>query len=369
MLVLFKPVHHYLLENKLFELNCFYKGWHLEGYHYLAQMGKERGIEFATWDTQPLDKADVIIIQDLPATKAEMVEVKRKAPQAKLILMNVETPLGRNYMWDKANHKLFDAVLTYNRAICDNYCYYHYYLPIGEPPQIEDLAFSARRPLTIINNNRLLGPSNLFYFRQRGLAGLPGVGVFFSGWHVTLNAFLRLSRGETYSARRKIARLAEREFPDVLDVYGQGWSGEPVGWPHTLIAPKPFACHRTTTAGKTDTLIKYRFALAYENQTSNVGYVSEKIFDCLYAGVVPIYIGEKNIGDYVWPSAFVDARQFRNNRELLAFAQRCSESEWQQYRDQGKAFLQSDDIKKFQKENFASTILKTVKEVSTKQLV
>jgi len=38
---------------------------------------------------------------------------------------------------------------------------------------------------------------------------------------------------------------------------------------------------------------KYKFALAFENIKDTIGGVSEKIYDCICAGIVPIYYGSK----------------------------------------------------------------------------
>ena len=56
-------------------------------------------------------------------------------------------------------------------------------------------------------------------------------------------------------------------------------------------------------------LRKYRFSFCLENSITN-GYISEKIFDCLYAGVIPLYLGAPNINNYVNKYCFIDLRKF-----------------------------------------------------------
>jgi hypothetical protein len=39
---------------------------------------------------------------------------------------------------------------------------------------------------------------------------------------------------------------------------------------------------------KKNTLEKYKFSICYENARDIPGYITEKIFDCFFAGCVPI---------------------------------------------------------------------------------
>jgi hypothetical protein len=40
------------------------------------------------------------------------------------------------------------------------------------------------------------------------------------------------------------------------------------------------------------------------------GYITEKIFDCLYAGTIPLYLGAPDILKYVPADVFVDCRKY-----------------------------------------------------------
>eukprot|EP01033_Poteriospumella_lacustris_P005267 gene5267-3763_t len=53
---------------------------------------------------------------------------------------------------------------------------------------------------------------------------------------------------------------------------------------------------------KREAMAKYKFYLAFEN-TNERGYVTEKVFDALYAGVVPVYLGSKVDCQALMPSA------------------------------------------------------------------
>jgi hypothetical protein len=40
------------------------------------------------------------------------------------------------------------------------------------------------------------------------------------------------------------------------------------------------------------------------------GYITEKIFDCLYAGTIPLYLGALDISKYIPSTVYVDCRKF-----------------------------------------------------------
>ena len=81
------------------------------------------------------------------------------------------------------------------------------------------------------------------------------------------------------------------------------------------------------------------------------------------AGAVPVYLGEEKIADFVPVSCFVDARNFRSQRDLLLYLRGCPESEWQAMRDAGQAFLQSEKMHPFTDEAFAERMVGILKEV------
>jgi hypothetical protein len=48
---------------------------------------------------------------------------------------------------------------------------------------------------------------------------------------------------------------------------------------------------------KQDGLLNYRYSVIIEN-VKEPDYFTEKLFDCLLCGTLPIYLGAPNIGDY-----------------------------------------------------------------------
>lgn len=82
-----------------------------------------------------------------------------------------------------------------------------------------------------------------------------------------------------------------------LDLYGYGWDNLdnlPPWW--NWLKKKIRGCYRgmipSGTQGKLDVLRQYKSAICYEN-TSQPGYVTEKVVDCFVAGTTPIYLGPR----------------------------------------------------------------------------
>jgi hypothetical protein len=363
MKVLFYPQWISLLENRLFSGKTILGSYPSQPYHYLRNQAAKEGIELNTWDLDDPKSVDLIVIQDLPYQKSKLELLLMAAPQAKKILQILESPLRGPEIFNHKNHRWFDAVLTYNYEQVDNKKYFQYFLPIAFPPQnVEFIPFHKRKPLVMVNSNKRAG-----FLTPRGndLLGRLGLrGVKANGWCCSISDFLFQWRGELYSHRRKVARIAEKLGGDIFDIYGNNWSGTPLAYHHRLFPMKPFKASKGSLSGeKLGVLKNYRFTLAFENYQGQKGYISEKIFDALYAGSVPIYLGDRRISDYIWPECFIDARNFESYLELLKYVQACPEKEWLKMYCSGQKFIRSQDAKKFQPDAFSKCFLSLIKQL------
>lgn len=134
--------------------------------------------------------------------------------------------------------------------------------------------------------------------------------------------------GELYSLRRKMARWFYKRDGLPMDVYGR----PAMNAPNYLCAPE----------SKLETLMQYRYALCFENYTDPIwscGYVSEKIFDCMYADCVPVYYGCATIEETVPADCFIDFRTFQTLEELHDHLQCLSDEEYLGYVQRMRAFL------------------------------
>ena len=148
--------------------------------------------------------------------------------------------------------------------------------------------------------------------------------------------------GELYSKR--IEAMASLAKDSLVDLYGSGWekwwsprSMWPAYWKNRRAL---MSIHRGSCRSKIETLSQYRFCLCFENMAMK-GYVTEKIFDCLYAGTIPLYLGAKDIESLIPRDAYVDCRQFGSWTEMRDTVMKMGVPEIQAMREAGRAFLES----------------------------
>ena len=71
----------------------------------------------------------------------------------------------------------------------------------------------------------------------------------------------------------------------------------------------------------------HKFVIAFE-EFADADYVTDKFYDTLLAGAVPIYLGAPNIEEFApGDNCFVDVRQFESPKSLADFIKKCYEDE------------------------------------------
>ncbi len=149
---------------------------------------------------------------------------------------------------------------------------------------------------------------------------------------------------ELYSERVKALKFFSQY--DEVDLYGGRWEGDKSVekiW-------KGFADDKPATMGS------YTFALCFENAVWP-GYVTEKIFDCMMVGTIPIYWGAPDIEEDVPSDCFIDMRKFKNYDDLRKFLHMLAPIEIEKYKQAIRNYFSSEKFKKFTPENFYETIL------------
>ncbi len=199
---------------------------------------------------------------------------------------------------------------------------------------------------------------------------------------INANKLPRLYHQELYTERMRAVEFFSRT--DEVDLYGKGWD-EPsirVGRtrvPYTIkriqrelqkkwhrLRPNPLLraaqkAYRGVANSKAETLGQYKFALCFENSILK-GWITEKIFDCFFAGTVPIYWGAPDIENYIPINCFIDMRRFSGYAELRDYLKSLSEKEILEYKENAQAFLKSPEFYPFSKAAFAELFAQVVAE-------
>lgn len=149
---------------------------------------------------------------------------------------------------------------------------------------------------------------------------------------------------ELYSERERVICAVEKYSPSDFDFYGGGWQKE--GHP----------CYGGKVGDKAEVYHQYKFALAFENMKDVNGYVSEKILDCLTAGIVPIYKGADDISKYIPRNCFIPYDQFETPEQMIDLLKEIDEDKYNNFLDNAQIFLKSDKIKLFDGEEYARNV-------------
>ena len=69
---------------------------------------------------------------------------------------------------------------------------------------------------------------------------------------------------------------------------------------------------------KIEFLSSYKFSISMENSEGD-GYLSEKIYDSLISGTIPIYYGDFTLDEYINPKAIILIKEERNMKEKIEY--------------------------------------------------
>lgn len=153
---------------------------------------------------------------------------------------------------------------------------------------------------------------------------------------------------ELYSKR--IKAMAALASLDAVDLYGRGWerwwARSSLWMPYWLNRKKLMSIYRGECLSKLEILSHYRFCLCFENMELT-GYLTEKLFDCLYAGAIPLYWGALDIELLIPSGAYIDARKFTSWEEMWAVVSGMSDEEVYAIREAGRNFLESNEFLRY----------------------
>lgn len=200
--------------------------------------------------------------------------------------------------------------------------------------------------------------------------------------HLALINANKMSRDrwrELYTERLRAIEYFARY--NEIDLYGRNWDGPtyqvgetwiPVAatnlnyrlrryapWPKYRYESVIKRVYRGPVESKYETLKNYTFAICYENAMIP-GYISEKVFDCLVTGTIPIYLGAPDITSVLPASCFIDRRLFADYADLRGYLQALRSADLARYREAGRAYLASTAFQRFRPETFVALVVEPV---------
>lgn len=282
---------------------------------HMAKVLRAAGHRCATLDRAPFSSFDAAVFFDHP-TFMDRRFLRLIARRIPLYLFANESPMHRPDNYWRWNLWPFKKVFSW-RTVWPNKPknFVEFRLPVKVPEN-----FSIDRTMP---RNRLCA---VFSNKETAL------------WSGSLYDTVSL-----YKARRESIQYFD--IKREIDLYGHGWD-EWCAW-------------RGTVGSKRDTMQGYKFALAYEN-SSFPGYVTEKLFDAMFAGCIPIYAGAQDIARFVPPETFLEARRFRSYDALRDYMATMTASEYAYRHDAIEQFVRGQRIYPFSAEAFARQVLEHV---------
>jgi hypothetical protein len=300
------------------------------------------GHQFATLDMQPLSWFDKVFFFDYPTKFNKYFRGLLRLKHPDLNLMILEPPIIRPDNYQLKNHAPFKRVLTWKKDLC------------------------AANPLKYIHyhiGNKFQQPTPSRPFQERKLC-------------VLINSFMVSNHPrELYSERVRAVRWFESHAARDFDLIGTEWDKplfagrmsavnlplrffyRRIGWLKALKVKQFPSFIGPNTVSKHLTLKPYRFCLAYENSVEE-DYLTEKVFDCFFAGCVPIYLGAPNVLALIPANTFIDKRQFPTYEKLHHYIATMSGREYEGYLAAIDSFLKSPQMRPFIAETFVDEFVR-----------
>ena len=248
-------------------------------------------------------RPNLIILVDLPQKRAELEKILNCHPGVPVVLMVAETPLERQAQHHRINLEGFAAVVSYNHQLmsqCSNGFFGNLPFRFHRSAEVERLRrqspLSRRHRCTYVGNAHSSGWRRNYQY-ELGWRGWPLLWQYLQGWRLPMSAAWCDEWYGGYRARASAVVAAQRVFGDGLWLSGRGWASGGSGWLSRWF-PDRRLCLSSQGLGlhpgsKIDLLCDSTFTLVCENYLGEPGYISEKVFDAMVAGSIPIYIGAK----------------------------------------------------------------------------
>jgi len=309
----------------------------LKPFNVLARICESKNIEIGTFSKIHKEEADAFVFIDYPKASDPIFKFALKQSGTKCYLLILESPIVNVNNFDLKLHEQFDKVFTWSDDLVqlDPTKYIKIQYSYDIPNQFSTI--KRDKLCTIISGNKL--------------SKLPN---------------------ELYTERLKCIKWYNQYAPELFDLYGLGWDivkfendsykGKllnRINKKHKVFKYN-FKVYRGPVERKAVIMSQYKFSICFENVANYNGYITEKVFDCLFAGTIPIYKGAKNILNYIPQSCFIDYNQFENIGEMHKYIQSMSETEIQEYQHNILEYLQSEDIQQFSIKCFCDTLLNNI---------
>lgn len=286
--------------------NSFEHGGNMtpDQYDEYLQIWKDLGYEFVQYTKGlPLDENDIVIFGDRYHFYAGWLLLKKHHLLKNTVCILIESPVVDKYCSKRIMQKIqnaFPIFMTYQDDLIDHTKFFKHYPAIYIPST--------------------LTPSPIPW-EKKGLAAI-----------VCTNQLHKEASDEYYSERKRVIEYFEKHTEYDFGLFGRNWDH--------------YRNWKGCVKSKAAIYNNYKFAICLENTRVN-GYITEKIFDCMIHGIVPVYGGAYNVTSYIPQECFIDYFQFPSLDAMTEYLVSMEEDTYNQYLDNIFHFLKSDKCIQF----------------------
>lgn len=337
MNIAFIPYYKELEEDSLFEHEKYDPtiryGVDRRGFSKLKELYEGTNHEVHTIDEfEDYNNINLCVFIDMNYDIFQKLRAVENTPKMVYMMREPPTYISFNsHANTKMYSRFFDLILTWDKELAKHTGFKHYNLPYLQPSKFNNKS-------NIWNNNKLL--------------------VLISSDKESTHP------EELYSARKSIVEYYGKNHPEDFTLYGRSWDqttilqrlrGERANYLQRV--------YEGEIKNKLEAYSTHKFAICFENITNLSGYITEKLFDCLRSGIVPIYWGPNDIEDYIPEECFIDYRNFRTPDELHSYITEMNQEEYEEYIQSATDFLRNNNSE-FRAEYFARNLKESIEEVN-----
>jgi len=292
------------------------------------------GHNLDTIDMRPLESFDGFIFVEIPPHDTLFRRII--ALNKPLYAIVFECPVIMPSSWRMETHYYFDKIFTWDASLSgERYVLFHWPNNFSEP--VRTVPFDARKRLVCIFATRKWSTHPLELYSER----LRAIDWFNQYHHEEMDLF---GWGWSPSVRKKTKEFLLNMVRDIKGCKKSPWS-----W-------TKYRVHKGYAERKLETMRDYKFSICYENAREIPGYITEKIFDCFLAGVVPVYLGWSGVEKFIPRECYVDKKEFGDYESLYRYISSMEESEYNGYLAAINKFLQGPQSDLFDANAFAEIV-------------
>ncbi len=347
--------------DKIFDLSLpFNRDCSLQVWHDFRESCHSLGWSVSTFDNVQ-DQFDVYLVLD---PNPEKINVLGKQRLKRSILQFFEPPDVAPQQYDKEHLEYISrtcpVILCCNKKLCQDYGFtyfpwYVYYYP-HKAKQITPA--KDRKGVCMIAANKFnRHPSSELDFRREFVKRLSTYPELISQFELygrywlnavgTIRKLIPNHIANRLTILDKVLVKIERKIP---------WNS------------KFRAVARGVISSKGDVLVNAKFYVIIENMYWD-GYVSEKIFDAIQFGSIPIYYGADNVQEYIPSSIFINGRSFTDPLDSIDFALSLTDQQLDDMIRKGQDWLVSEDFKaRYSRSSYIKTLQNFIAGISNSRI-